>query len=301
MRQFALCVAFVAAMAPIGLSDPTPPRRAQAGRVASNASDNRPVVVADCRVRLIDEVTLAAERTGILDEVAEEGTLADAGSIVARMRDHLLRATLAIAEREAANEVEIRFARKASDLAQLKYLRGLDANKSVAGTVSELELRELRLNAEKALLQIEQAEHQLQVARLRRDEARELLGTCQIESPLQAVVVEVLKRPGEVVREGEPIVRLASSGRMRAEGYVSMAQAALLRRGLPVEVQAAGEGALPQQPVTGQLMLVDLKIEPVSGKVRVGAVLDNSRGLLRDGMLVNLIIRPRETELAGKR
>lgn len=240
----------------------------------------------------------------MLAEVAAEGAVVSAGQTVARLRDHLLRASLAIAEREAANEVEVRFARKASELAQLKYIRGIEANKSAAGAVSELELRELRLSAEKALLQIEQAEHQHQIARLRRDEAREILGTCQIESPLDAAVVEVFKKPGEVVREGEPILRLGSGGRVRAEGHVSIAEAARLRRGLAVEAvlddEEATQRLAPPARLPGRLMLVDLKVEPVSRKVRVWAEIENARGLLRDGMMVSLNIPPRETERAGQ-
>ena len=141
------------------------------------ATETRPaesssIVVPECRIRLIDEVQLSCERSGILDEVVAEGGTVRQGESVARIRDHLIRAACAIAEAEAENDVEVRFARKAVDLAQLKYVRSMEANKAIPGTVSELELGELRLGAEKALLQLEQAEHQFAIAGLKRDEIR---------------------------------------------------------------------------------------------------------------------------------
>ncbi len=251
--------------------------------------------VPNCRVKLLDEVQLASERTGIVDTIVAEGDDVRAGEVVVRLRDGLLRAGHAIVEREASNDVEVRFARKASELAQLKYVRSQEANRSVPGTVSELELRELRLAAEKSLLQLEQAEHHFLIAGLKRDEGRQLLETCLIEAPFDAVVLDVLKRPGEVVREGDPILRIAATGRMRVEGFLPVEQAARVRRGMAVEVWLDGAGS-DGAPFTGRLAFVDLKVEPVSQKVRVWAEVANRGDLLRDGQVATLTIRPRDRD-----
>ena len=111
-----------------------------------------------------------------------------------------------------------------------------------------------------------------------------------MEAPFDAFVLEVLKRPGEVVREGEPIVRIANARRVRVEGYIDVADAGRLRRGslAAVRIEADGRAAV----ANGSVIFVDLKVEPVSGKVRVWAEIANEEGHLRDGLVTVLHIDP---------
>ncbi|HUG89841.1 MAG TPA: HlyD family efflux transporter periplasmic adaptor subunit [Planctomycetaceae bacterium] len=273
---------FLAAGAPVSREGPAASRPAEGV-----------LHVPQCRIRLMDEVQLASERTGILDSLAPEGSVVGAGSVVARIRDQTLRASLAMAEREATNNIEVRFAAAASELAQLKYIRAVEANRSAPGTVSELDLRELRLGAEKSLLQLEQAEHQFAIAGLKRDEIRILLEAYRVEAPFDAFVLEVFRKPGEVVREGEPILTLVNTGRVRVEGFVALDALEFVRLGQPVEVVAGlPEPGSPAASMTfpGRLAFVDVKVEPVSGKVRVWAEVLNRENLLRDGLTATMVI-----------
>ena len=268
-------------------------RAAPGAKRSSVARESAGIVVNDCRVRLLNEVQLSSARTGILELAVAEGETVKSGTVVARLRDRLQRVNHAIAEREASNDIDVRFARKASELAQAKFLRALDANKSAAGTVSELELRELRLAAEKSLLQIEQAEHHFQIAGLKRDEAEENVNLFQVKAPFDGTVLDVYKRQGEVVREGEQIVRLASAARVRVEGYVTVEQAVRIRRGLAVQARMQADEAseaLSNEQYPGRLVFVDIKVEPVSRKVRVLAEVANPEGLFRDGLTATLTI-----------
>lgn len=259
--------------------------------------------VPQCRVRLIDEVQLASEQTGILESLAVEGSQVPAGNIVAQLRDRSVRASLAMAEREATNNIDVRFAGKASELAQLKYIRAVEANRSAAGTVPELDLRELRLDAEKSLLQLEQAEHQFAIAGLKRDEIRILLDTYRVEAPFDAFVVEVFKKPGEVVRAGEPILTVVNTSRVRVEGFIALEELDWVRPGQPVEVIAEGPDQHDRgRPLTfpGRLGFVDVKVEPVSGKVRVWAEVLNRDNLLRDGLRATMVITPYQVSGPGE-
>ncbi|MBS0262896.1 MAG: efflux RND transporter periplasmic adaptor subunit [Planctomycetes bacterium] len=252
------------------------------------------ILVTDCRVRFLNEVPLACSRSGILELTANEGDTVKAGTVVARLRDRLQQVTRTIAQREATNDIEIRFAAKASELAQAKYMRAMDANKSAAGTVSELELRELRLAAEKSLLQIEQAEHQHKIAGLKRDEAEETVSLYQVVAPFDGTVLEVYRHPGEVVREGEQILRLASVTRVRIEGYVPVDQAARLSRGQRVQARLqaddTSETTLSQVAYAGRLTFVDIKVEPVSRRVKIVAEVANPDAQLRDGLTASLSV-----------
>jgi macrolide-specific efflux system membrane fusion protein len=272
-----------------------PQRGAGAAHAAGAGRTEQAVTIPQCRVQVVDEVHLAAERGGILAEVAPAGAYVASGSVVAQLRDSVARAGLAIAEKEAANDIEVRFARKAAELAQLKYERTLQANRVLDGTVTELELRELRLDAEKSLLQLEQAEHQFAIASLRQAEQAEVLRTLQIVAPFDAFVRNVHRQPGEVVREGEVIVEIVNTDRVRVEGYLNPADLPYVAPGRLVSVRVTGDGVPPDarnRSFAGRVAFVDVKIEPVSQKVRVSAEVLNPDRLLRDGMTAAMTINP---------
>lgn len=70
-----------------------------------------------------------------------------------------------LAERESTNDIEIRYAKKASEVAQVEYQKALEANRRFAETVPKIEVRRLQLAAERAVLQIEEAQFRLTQAR----------------------------------------------------------------------------------------------------------------------------------------
>jgi multidrug efflux pump subunit AcrA (membrane-fusion protein) len=251
------------------------------------------VAVADCRLMFVDDVQLASERAGILEVVAPEGSSVSNGASIARLRDSVLRTSLAIAERQAANDVEIRFARKSAHLAQLNFERAAQANRTLAGTVAELELSELALAAEKATLQLEQAEHQHALAMLRRDEMHATLATLQIAAPFDAFVRSVYRKPGEFVQAGEAIAEIVNSSSVRVEGYISAADLRRVRPGQRVEVRLAADGIdadVDKLRFYGEVGFVDVKVEPVSQKVRVWADVENAPPVLREGLPATMFI-----------
>ena len=252
-----------------------------------------------CRVRLIDEAVVAADRAGILDFVVPRaGESVRSGALVAQIRDQVVRATLAIAERSAANDVEIRFSQKASELAQLEYLSYVQGNKLHPDTFTDFQMRQLRLAAEKSLLQLEQAEYNFDVEKLRRDETLEILKTYRVEAPFEGVIRSVHKKKGEAVHEGEPILEIVNTRRVQVEGYLSMAEHARVSRGASVEVRLA----LPNSDLEigkivfpGRITFVDVKVEPVTQKVKVHAEVDNSQDVLKDGLTARMSILLGET------
>lgn len=249
--------------------------------------------LSDCRVKLVDEVELAAERTGILDFVVAEGTTVQADDVVARLRDDVPRAGLAVVTRQAQNDVDVRYARKAGELAQLEYVRALKANQSVPGTVSELELRQHRLAAEKALLQLEQAENALAIEGLKRDEAEATLSTYRTVAPFEGFVRKIYKKKGEAVREGDPILQIANTGRVRVEADLPVRDLPSVQPGMRVEVRPRLPGAETNNEPTllsGRIAYVDVKVEPVSNTVKIWAEVRNVNNVLKDGLAATMII-----------
>src|SRR5262249_15801090 len=133
---------------------------------------SKPVVtVPNCRVSVIRRASLSGERQGILEELSvAEGDVVEQGQMIARLRNEPARRALAIAQKEAANTVELRLSKKISELATLEYSKASELNRNIPGGFSEIDVKKLRLAAEKALLQIEQADYQLQMAALKQQE-----------------------------------------------------------------------------------------------------------------------------------
>ncbi len=259
---------------------------------SSDASEQE-LRIAGCRVSWQDDVKLSSERSGILKIVAKPGSYVRAGQVVAQLDDAVMAAQLAILEQEAANDIEIRFARKAHELALLKYERALEADRSLDGTVTEFELRELRLAAEKALLQLEQAEHQQGLAELRRQEQLHKMQALRLVAPFDGFVRASFKHVGEYVPEGEPMLHLVNTERLRIEGHVGIHQLGSIRPGVPVTVNLEFQGEPSQeQTFAGKVTLVDVTVEPVSQQVKIWAEVQNDTGVLRDGLLATMTARP---------
>jgi multidrug efflux pump subunit AcrA (membrane-fusion protein) len=257
------------------------------------------IVLTNCQIKIFQEVPLSAEKAGVLDMVASEGQSVKQGDLVAHTRDDLVKATLAVATRQSLNDVEIRFAKKASELAQVEYERDLQANSIVPGTVSDLTLRSHRLAAEKALLQLEQAETALEIEKLRRNETVELLRLHSMISPINAEVRAVFKKRGESVAEGEPILELINTSRVKVEGYVHLRDLDSVQMGSVVNVQLdIPDVDLPIEGLTfpGRIAFVDLKVEPVTHRVKVWAEVSNQNGVLKDGLTARMVIDRRQVD-----
>ena len=211
-------------------------------------------------------------------------------------------AGLAIAEREASNDVEVRFAAKAAELAELKYERAMQANRKIVGTVSDLELRGAATGRRSGgVLQFEQAEHRLAVAALRLEEMRATVESLRMSRRLS---------PGAcgpcTSSRAKSCKRARSSPRSstRTECASRATSSSATWRGLSpqaeVDVRVDGAAVPPELArgvFRGVITFVDVKVEPVSKKVHIAAEVDNRDGLLREGLpAVMLIPRVQATE-----
>jgi RND family efflux transporter MFP subunit len=261
------------------------------------------IVIQQCRVELIDSVELACERAGVLDLVAREGQQVKKGEVVAHVRDFLSRMALEIFNKRANNDVEIRYAQKAQELEELKYLRSLKANKEFSGTVSDLDLRDQRLSAEKSLLLLEQSRNEFAINILKRDEAAQRLKLHRVEAPFSGMVREVHKRIGESTTAGETVLKLVNTNRMRVAGSVPLVDVGSLKIGDAVIVHVnipSGRRSLKPIRVRGKLTFIDVKLEPLSETVKCWAEVSNTSGILRDGMSATMTIAPsRSSPLAA--
>ncbi len=255
-----------------------------AGRVEAEPPD-QPLVVSNCRVALVRRASLAGARLGILQTVSvSEGDVVERGQVVATLRDEPARQTLAIAQLEMSNTVELRLTRKTSELATLEYSKAMELNRTIPGGYSELDVKKLRLAAEKSVLQLEQADFLLKLAALKTREAEVALDSYRIAAPFSGVVLQVSKQPGEALGAGEVVVEIANFDTMRVEGFIPVASGARVQRGAVVVVEVSGAEPQRTSRFEGRVKHLAPIVNEVSQEVRVWAEIENRRGLLKDGL-----------------
>ena len=310
---------FAAAAALLALIGVALPARQQRAEADSAPKPQFPLVVGKCSVKLIDEVSLSAERGGTLGELnVREGDVVEAGTLVAMIKDDVPRATFAIAELEAQSEVEIKYAKAATAVAGAEYEKAVEANRRTPGTVPEVEVLRAKLAWDKAKLEIEKAEHTHAVNGKKRDEAAQQLNLCRIEAPFRGFVTRSPLTSGALVKPGDLVVELIGDQVLKVEGHVDSADAAeledLLRKAHPKRLRVVVQIVDVKHPsgrprkFEGSLVFVDRKVTPVENLVRIWAEAANpsddefalddgpDRQLLRDGQNAVMTIYPTTTE-----
>lgn len=264
-----------------------------------DAAKSQPITLFRCRIQLIDDVTLAGGRTGILAFVKPiEGESVKKGDLVASLMDDAPRAAWEVAKKEASNDIEVRYAKKAFEVAEAEHEAAMIANRRLKDTVPEIEVKKLKLAADRGNLQIEKAEHDFEIVKRKADEAKGVLKTYWIDAPFDGVVTKVFKASGEAVREGDPILELSNTSRVRVEGKVNIKDVWNVAPGRPVQVQLdIPEVDLPVEQMTfnGRIVFVDVKVEPVTKEVRVWAEVANRDNVLRAGLTAKMTIDPSGT------
>lgn len=270
--------------------------------VSPAAADDIPVN--STLLKIIETVEVPAQQAGALEKVnVREGTIVAQGELIANIADKEIQLELvskqaehAIAQREAENDVNIRFARKSLEVSQSELQRALDAIANFPNAVTQTELDRLKLLVEKNRLEIEQSAEQQEIARLTADlkqaEAAitgERLAKHKIAAPIEGMVVHVFRRAGEWVDIADPVVKIVRIDRLRAEGFVRSEEAAIGLQDRPATVRVT----LPHSDeltVDGKVTFVDPEVDPVNGDVRVWVEIENAGLKLRPGLRVQMSI-----------
>jgi len=246
-----------------------------------------------CRIKPADQVTLSVNQSGVLRTVPREGDLVDAGQHVILLDDDLARASLAAAEKEAANDVDIRYAGISSDVARLEHEQAVQVNERANRAISIAEVRRAKLEFDRSLLQVEQARHKQAIAGLKRDEAAAQLKTFHVVSPVVGTVNKVLKHKGEAVRQGDPVLEIVNTRRVRVEGFLDVADRRHVVPGTSVTVEPeVRHGGPATASAAGRIVFVDAVVQPVTQQVRIWADVDNGDELLLPGLTAVMTISP---------
>lgn len=277
---------------------------------AMGAADDS-VTVPNCLLSMNEEAEVPAQEAGVLikipvregQAVAKGETLAQIDDALAKMQYNIAYYKLKAAEKEAADDIGIRYAEAAAKVAKAEYDQARDANNKFPGTVPLAEERRLLLKHREMVLSIEKSQKEMALAALqvKVSEAELKAAEAKLEhyhatSPLDAVVVEFSRHEGEWVQPGDPLMRLVRVDRLRAEGYVSASNySAAEIKGRPVNVivtLARGR----KETFPGKIVYVKPLIE-AGGQFLVRAEVDNRKQgdiwLLSPGLSAEMIIKLR--------
>jgi multidrug efflux pump subunit AcrA (membrane-fusion protein) len=266
------------------------------GRIPVYSREDGRTEVRNARVMLIERITLASPRAGVLAFVElREGDCVEARQVVASLDASVARANLAIARHRASSTIDRRFARKSIELSQFEYDKARLANSNIegGGVFTEIDLQRLKLSLDKSILQLEQAESEAKIHALAVNQLAAELNSHAVVAPFAGRVTKVHRAKGETVALGDPIADVVNLDRVRVEGFVSIPAGLRIRAGSPVMVQLDlpdVDLAEERIAIQGKLVFVDVGVEPVSGQIRVWAEVPNPEGILRGGLPARMTI-----------
>ena len=267
-------------------------------------SSPKQIEVSSVLITVIEQVEVSSRERGLLTSInVEEGNLVENGDLLAKIDDGDLHLALKRAQIEldsaralAENTVSIRLAKKTLELAESELERGEKSRKRFENAITDEEIERRVLSVDKAKLEVEQAEHERVIAqnnmRFSENEvnlAERQLEICRIVAPLSGIVVQVNRRAGEWVEPGEAVMRVLRIDRLRAEGFLDADQLQSVEVGQTIKLKLNSPGE-EQQEFAGVLKFVSPEINPVDGRTRVWAEVENRDLLLRPGMRASMTV-----------
>lgn len=267
---------------------------------------SEPPIVVDGLVRLMESVDVPARSEGRLAKVlVKEGHLIKQGEILSRLDDAEVRLTLKRAQHEeqlaaekAKSESLINSAKLTKTVSRAEFDRAHQAKLAAKSSISTSEYERLRLEAEKASNELERLTEEkrfagvtAQIKSVEVELARLALAEHEVVAPLDGIVVQVHRREGEWVHQGDKVIRVVRIDRLRVEAFVNLSSKLALIEGAPTVLQVEFPDSPPQE-FTGEVVFVNPEGDPVNGQIRIWAEIENRDRLLRPGQRGRLKIVP---------
>ncbi|MEZ6058230.1 MAG: efflux RND transporter periplasmic adaptor subunit [Planctomycetaceae bacterium] len=262
----------------------------------------REIVLPKCQIKVVDRTMVAAERDGVIDDLpVRVGDKVTRGTLLVELRHEIATAVTTLAEARAGNDVNVRFADEVLKTAKEEYETALSLQSQ--GAITEQNVRQRRMEYERSRLSLEQAQFEQTIRNLESKQAEAELRAYRVLAPFSGTIRQVMKTPGESLRDGESVLELVGTDRVHVEGYGTLDELWGLAPGSEVMVQLdvpelASTGAL-EEKFTGKLIHVDDVVQPVSGKVRVVAEVQNRNNILRDGLRATMTITVKKPQATG--
>jgi RND family efflux transporter MFP subunit len=216
---------------------------------------------------------------GVVDAVyVERGDTVREGQLLARLRDHVEKASVSAAEARAQADADIRAALANYEFQRQKLARTEELmNKNF---VSVQALEQVRAETNVAEQRLAQAREQKRIAKQELEFAHAQLGLRYIKAPFSGIVADRYVNVGERV-EVKPMFRLAKIDPLRVEIIAPAALFGSVQKGTTAQI-------MPELPNASKLeakvVLVDRLVDAASNTFRVRAELPNVNGTLPSGL-----------------
>ncbi len=224
-------------------------------------------------------VSVATTETGLLMTLnVKEGDRVTAGQALAVLDDDLQLSHLAITQQQAEGQGKLNIAqaehalqkRRNEKLAQLAQA-GQAHPEEIERAKAELRVAEGRVLAE---------EEELKLLKAQVERARLMLKKRTVFAPLDGVVTEVIKRPGEFISPTTPqVVVIVQLDRLKATFLVQRAQREGLKLNQPVQVRMIDT----EEMIPGTIEYISPITDAESGTTVVRVLIDNREGRHRSG------------------
>jgi len=246
---------------------------------AGTASGTTDPVLPDCLVTFIDDIQLSAQEGGQLNSIEfREGKYVEQDAVIAQIDDqqaqHRKEAAEAeynVAKLQAESDVNVRFSQASIDVAKSIYEMALEANKKSARAIAKADVQRRYFEFVRAELQKEQAERDFDKDKRTADGklaelhlAETLLLRHQVRAPINGMILEVFREPGEWVNPGDAVVRLVRIDRLRIEGQVKVTdynRSEIAHRPVTVEVKLASGGQIQTEKFNGKITFANPQIQ----------------------------------------
>ncbi len=255
----------------------------------------------DCMIEPRQTVEIRSSVEAVIESVrVQRGSLVAKGQVLVTLESGPERAALALAQLRAQNQGEIKLSEARVDITGKKLKRAEELFKQsfISTNARDEAEAELRVASEELL----RARENQQLAGLEAQRAAEVLALRTIRSPVNGVVVEVMRKPGEfgAITFKDPILKLAEIDPLHVEVI------------LPVSMYgkvAAGQRAtvMPEVPVGGRyptvVKIVDRVVDAASGTIGVRLELANHKGAIPAGVRCRVEFGERSADLtpAGRK
>ncbi len=255
---------------------------------------------------VLHSAEIPARDLGILEKLeVKEGDKIKAGSLVASLNQteaklelKLATGQLKVAREEAENEISQSLAKKTIEVAQAELKRAKEANLKYPETVSLTEVDRLRLIAEKAVLDYDQAVHEQRMRTLTADlkEMEQEIAQANLErrtinSPLEGSVERIYVRPGEWVQPGTTLIRVVDVSTLRAEAILPAKYRYHDLMNVRVSIDVSPDQSIGKtSKVEGRITVIHTQFDPIDGSFRIWAELDNKNELLSPGESLTMTI-----------
>jgi multidrug efflux pump subunit AcrA (membrane-fusion protein) len=212
-------------------------------------------------------------------------------------KNELLRATKARAEfADSVSESELdglKLAHQQLELEsqQAEFEREIDA---LTAAKEDRELRIQGISLEQARISLNQSAIDKAVAGLQTTASLQTaklaelaVGRHQVISPIDGIIVERYRQPGEWVKIGDPIVRVVQLTRLHAEGYLPAPLTKRLRETPSVQLvtQATGDESITRE---GKVVFISPEVDTVNNEVAFLVEFDNSDESILPGMQMTM-------------